>query len=221
MTARFTVDLLHPGRAARTWRDWFVGPQGRRRLLLTAAGCAVVILVVWVAQIPTYWRLSTTQADIPRLRRDLAALDDDLRVLRADLQALALESKRQVRWGELMTVLSQQVPPAMKLVRVEAPRAAPPPAGPPQAAQPAQAPPEEHTLRIEAVTPLKAGGASMLEIARFMAGLVKDPAVHGRFQLKSWEIKPSAQAAAPAAGPPPAAEQPLLQVVVTLAERGR
>ena len=34
------------------------------------------------------------------------------------------------------------------------------------------------------------GNPPLLDVARFMAGLMRDPAVNRRFQLKSWELKP-------------------------------
>ncbi|HET7874276.1 MAG TPA: hypothetical protein VFN71_02025, partial [Methylomirabilota bacterium] len=120
MSARFTIDLLHPGRVARTWRDWFVGTQGRRRLLLATAACGAIILLIWVFQIPTYLRLSKGQGEIPTLRGDLAKREGDLRILRAALQALSVEAKRQVRWAELLTAFSQQIPPTLKITKVEA-----------------------------------------------------------------------------------------------------
>ena len=39
-------------------------------------------------------------------------------------------------------------------------------------------------------TPLRSGSQPLLEVAQFMAGLMRDPAVNKRFQLKSWDIKP-------------------------------
>ena len=62
-----------------------------------------------------------------------------------------------------------------------------------------------------AVTPLRAGSQPLLDIAQFMAGLMKEPSVNRRFQLKSWEIKPAASAAQ---GAPE-----LLDVNIVLAER--
>jgi hypothetical protein len=29
MSARFALDLLHPGHVADSWQDWFIGPQVR------------------------------------------------------------------------------------------------------------------------------------------------------------------------------------------------
>jgi hypothetical protein len=219
MSGRFTVDLLHPGRVARTWKDWFVGPQGRRRLLIAALGCLVVWIVVGIGLVlPPYLRLSEDRGAIPRLRRDLGAIDGDLNLLRTDLRALATEAKRQVRWGELLNVLGQQVPPTLKLQKVEIVRAAPPPG------QPAPAQPDgESQLRIEALTPLRPGSPPLLEIAQFMAGLLKDPAVSKRFQLKSWEIKPptGAPVTPVAAAPQDSVEGPALQITIVFSELGR
>ncbi len=189
MSGRFAVDLLHPGRVAVTWQEWFVGSQGRRRLGFFVLGAAGVLLLVLVGGIlPTYWRLSADLSAIPRLQRDLAAAESDLGLLRTNLQALAAEARRQVRWADLMTAFSQQTPPGLKIQSIESTRSTPP-------APPGQAPQEvrpESVLRIEALTALRPGSPPLLEIAQFMAGLMRDPTVSRRFQLRSWEIKPPA-----------------------------
>ena len=189
MSGRFAVDLLHPGRVAVTWQDWFVGSQGRRRLGFFVLGAAGLLLLSLVGGIlPTYWRLSADLNAIPRLQRDLTATEADLGLLLTNLQALAAEAGRQVRWADLMTAFSQQTPPALKLRSLQSVRLGPPPAPgqPPQEGRP------EGVLRIEAVTPLRPGSPPLLEVAQFMAGLMRDPAVNRRFQLRSWEIKPPA-----------------------------
>jgi hypothetical protein len=209
MSTRFHVDLLHPGWVAQSWQEWLVGPRGVRRLALVTLGGVVVLLVILVTVIlPTYWRLSSDLNAVPGLRRDLAARDSDLGVLRSNLQALADEARRQVRWADLMTTLSQQAPPTLKLQLVEAVRVAPP-AAPGQ--QPGTAARTENTVRIDAVTPLRPGSPALLEVAKFMAGLMRDPVVSKRFQLRSWEIKPGA---APSAG-----GAQLLNISIVLAER--
>ncbi len=70
-------------------------------------------------------------------------------------------------------------------------------------------------LRIEALTPLRPGPPPLLEIAQFMGGLLKDPSVARRFQLKSWEIKQ------PGGGGAAAGEGAQLQIVIVLAEKPR
>jgi hypothetical protein len=195
---------------AQTWQEWFTGPQGRRRLIFFAlAGIGILLLVLVGGILPTYWRLSDDLSALPNLRRDLAATEGDLNLLRTNLQALASEARRQVRWAELLTAFGQQTPPTLKLIRLEAARMAPPPPPPGQPA-PADARPEG-VLRIEAVTPLLPGSPPLLEIAQFMAGLMRDPAVNRRFTLKSWEIRP------PVGG---AEGQQLLNVSIVLGERG-
>jgi hypothetical protein len=136
MSGRFSVDLLHPGHVADTWQDWFIGPQGRRRLIIAAGFSAVVLLLVVIALIlPVRLRLSQDVGAIPKLRADLAARDGDLTVLRQDLQALSVEAKRQVRWAEVLNAFRQQIPPTLKLQKVEAGGAAAPPPAPGQPGQ--------------------------------------------------------------------------------------
>ena len=208
MRTRFHVDLLHPGSVAPSWQEWFVGPRGVRHLTLFGLGCVAVLVLVPAAVIlPTYWRLSSDISEAPRLQRDLAVRDADLGVLRSNLQALAEEAQRQIRWAEVLTAISQQTPATLKVQLVEAVRSAPPTAQ----GQPAGgAVRPESMLRIDAVTPLRPGSPALVEVAQFMAGLMRDPAVNKRFQLKSWEIKP------PAAG---TAGVRLLGVSIVLAER--
>lgn len=208
MSARFSIDLLHPGRVAETWRDWFIGPQGRRRLgLVSMAWLGVVIVILVGGLLPRYWRLSDDLNAIPRLRRDLASTEADLGVLRSNLRALTAEARRQVRWGDLLTTFSQQTPATLKLQRVEAAKVAVP--GPPgQQAGEARG---EAVLKVEAITPLRPGSPPLLEVAQFMAGIMRDPGVNKRYQLKSWEIRPP---------PPGAGDGPqYLTIAVTLSER--
>jgi len=208
MSGRFAIDLLRPGRVAQTWEEWFTGAAGRRRVVLFAlAGVGVLLLILVGGILPTYWRLSDDLSALPNLRRDLGATEADLNVLRTNLQALTQEARRQVRWAELLNAFSQQTPATLKLVKLEAVRVVPPPPAP---GQPPQVARPEGTLRIDAVTPLVAGAPPLLEIAQFMAGLMRDPSVNKRFTLTNWEIKPGA------AGPDSA---PLLNVTIFLGER--
>jgi hypothetical protein len=222
MSGRFSVDLLHPGHVADTWQDWFIGPQGRRRLIVAAGISAGVLLLVVLALIlPVRLRLSENVGAIPKLRADLATRDGDLTVLRQDIQALSVEAKRQIRWAEVLNAFRQQIPATLKLQKVESggPGAAPGGGAPGQAGQPQpQAQPGlagAGELRIEALTPLRPGPPPLLEIAQFMGGLLKDPAVSGRYQLKSWEIKQ------PGGGGAAAGEGAQLQIVIVLAEKPR
>ena len=209
MTTRFTVDLLHPGGIARTRTDWLLGPQGPQRLKFVALGALGALLLVLLGGIlPAHWRLTWHLQKIQRLKQEGTATARDLRVLRTDLRSLSAEAKRQVPWSEVLATFSKQLPPTLKLRRVELVRSAP--AQPPrQQPGPGQSP--NGTFEIEAMTPLRPGGPPLLDVARFMASLMRDPAVNQRFELKSWEIKP------PSGG---AGEGPqLLQIVIALTER--
>ena len=219
MSARFTIDLAHLGHVADTWQDWFIGPQGRRRWAIAAASCGVLLLAVVIALIlPLRFRLSSDVGAIPKLRADLSSLDGKLNLIRADLQALSLEAKRQVRWAEMLNAFRQQIPATLKLQKVEV-GAVPAASTTAQSgqAQPVGAPPAAASeLRIEAVTPLRPGPPPLIEIAQFMGGLMKDPTVGRRYQLKSWEIKQAG-----AGGSQPAGEREQLLVLIVLSEKLR
>jgi hypothetical protein len=207
MSARFQVDLLHPGRVPQAWHSWFTGPKGLKRLMVSALGGVALLLIILGAMLPSYWRLSHDLSAVPILRRDLTARETDLGLLRSNLGALAEEARRQVRWAELLQTLSQQIPPTLKLQLVEVTR---PATSGEQTGTPGGS---EGLLRIQAVTSLRPGSPPLLDTAQFMAGLMRDPAVNKRFQLKSWELK-----AAPA-GPGDATQ--LLNISIVLSERAR
>ncbi len=209
MSTRFHVDLLHPGWVARTWQEWFVGVKGPRRLMWFALGCVAVLLVILVVVIlPIRVRTLADLNALPGLQSDLRARETDLGILRSNLQALSEEARRQVRWAELLTTLSQQIPRTFKLQLVESTRPSP---AAPAGQQAASLPRPESVLRIDAVTPLRSGSPPLLEAAQFMAGLMRDPAVNKRFQLKSWEVKPGTLMASGGAQ--------LLNIVIVLTER--
>jgi hypothetical protein len=216
MSARFTLDLLHPGHVADSWQDWFIGPQGGRRLTIAAGiGAAIILFVVVGLVLPPTFRLSTDQGAIPKLRADLATREGNLNLLRQDLQALGVEAQRQVRWADLLNAFRHQTPPTIRLQKVEAGVAPAPPAPPPGQTQAQTVAPSGGELKIEAVTPLRPGPPPLLEIATFMGGLLKDPAVARRYRLKSWELKQ------PGGGGSPSGEGAQLQILITLSEKPR
>jgi hypothetical protein len=214
MSARFNLDLLHPGHVADSWQDWFIGPQGARRLVVASGICAgIILLVVIVLVLPPTFRLSTDQGAIPKLRVDLTTREGNLNLLRQDLQALGVEAKRQVRWADVLAAFRHQTPPTIRLQKVEV-GAAPAPAAAPGQTQVQGIVPSGGELKIEAVTPLRPGPPPLLEIASFMGGLLKDPAIARRYRLKSWELKPPTAPSIPG-------EAAQLQILITLAERPR
>ena len=196
MNTRFRVDLLHPGEdlrqigwVGRGWEEWLAGRNAGTHLGVFALACAVVLAVVyavWIA-LPARQLRSDLNA-VPALRRDLAARVSELDLLKSNLETLSGEARRQLRWGELLETLGRETPPTLKLQNVEATRlAAPAPPG----QQPGAPARFENALRINAVTPARPGSAPLLEVAQFMAGIMRDPEVSKRFQLKSWDIKPA------------------------------
>jgi hypothetical protein len=192
VSARFQVDLLRPGRVAFTWKDWFLGPEGPRRLVMAVIASSIVLSVILaLGLLPSYWRLSGDLGVLPRLRREVSTSQNDLNVLRANLQSLAVEARRHLRWGDLLTTFSNQTPPTLRLQRVETVPGPGPGAGGAGASppgSPAASPPAD--LRIEAIMPLRPGSAPLVDAAQFMAGLMRDPILGGRYELKSWEIRP-------------------------------
>jgi hypothetical protein len=219
MTTRFSINLLRTGEVGgEGWTEWFVGERGPRRLAFAAlAGALLLGSLALFTILPTYWRLASDLQTIPKLQKDLASADADLSILRSSLQALTAEAKRQVRWSELLTAFSQQVPAAVKLTKLEAVTTVVAPPAPPQGAPappgtPPPPPPQTDTsLKVESLTPVRPGSAALLEIAQFMAGLMRDPAVNRRFQLRGWEVKP------PGGGT--GDQAPMLGVSITLSER--
>jgi len=209
MKTTFVIDLLRPGQIAHGRYEWFVGPGAPRRLLkVFAVGATVLALVLAGGLAPRYWRHSADLRRIAKLKQEIATTTADMAALRGQLASMSAEARRQVRWTELLATLSREAPAALKLHRVSLRRAVAKPQ--PQAQQQLPASPEV-TLQIEAVTPQIAGSPPLLEIASFMAGVMRDPAVSRRFQLERWEIKPQAEQAQE--GPP------LLHVEITLSER--
>jgi hypothetical protein len=207
VSGRFQLDLLRPGRVAYTWKDWFVGAEGPRRLVYAAiTSAALLALVLVVGVLPASWRLSSDLGALPQLRRDIATSQNDLNLLRANLQALSLEARRHVRWGDVLTTFSNQTPPTLRIQKVEAVRPAAP-------GQPAGAPAPAGSLRVEALTLLRPGSPPLLDAGQFMAGLMRDPAMNRRYELRSWEIRP----ATPPSGAPEGPQY--LLISVTLAER--
>ena len=62
---------------------------------------------------------------------------------------------------------------------------------PRQAQSQAAAQASDLAFQIEVSTTVVPGSSRLVEIANFMAALAQDPAVAPRFQLKTWEVRPS------------------------------
>jgi hypothetical protein len=200
MTPRFTIDLRQTGQGSARWQDWFLGPAAGRHLFLSMVTLTLVLLVGALALVlPTYWRLSDDLATLPALQKEVAAANADLAVLKSNLQALSTEARRQIRWSELLNTFSQQTPGDIKLQRLEL-------------IQQTGSGALEPTLTIDALTPLRTGGDSLVQIAQFMANITRDPVMR-RFQLRNWELRPGVT--------PTGDSSSLLAVRFTLTERAQ
>ena len=119
--------------------------------------------------------------------------------------------------GRPLNAFRQQIPATLRLQKVEVGGATASPGGGAPAGQPqpqGAAPPPLGELRIEALTPLRPGPPPLIEIAQFMGGLMKDPVVGKRYQLRSWEIKQSTTGGGPG-------EREQLQVLIVLGEKAQ
>src|SRR5439155_7166916 len=135
-------------------------------------------------------RYSSETQSIAKLRGEVTTADDELSTLRTNLRALGAEARRQARWSELLPALSKWLPGTLRIDRVALGKAARPPQGQAQSPQ-AAAQSGDLTLQIEVSTTMEPGSSRLVEIANFMAALAQDPAVAPRFQLKTWEVRPS------------------------------
>jgi len=190
VTNQFTIDLTHPGRAQRSRWEWFLGPDGPRHLAIVAAvGLAVVVLAALVGILPRYLRYASEVQSIAKLRREVTAADNDLSTLRTNLRSLGTEARRQVRWSEMLPALSRWLPGTLRIDRVSLGKPDRQPPGQAQSQAAAQA--SDLAFQIEVSTTVVPGSSRLVEIANFMAALAQDPAVAPRFQLKTWEVRPS------------------------------
>ena len=215
-STRFHVDLLHPGRVSRSWQDWVTGSRGGRRLALVAlAGALVLLAILFAGVLPASRRLGG------RSRRGAGAHARPRRPRYRPAPA-PIEPPVPLPGGPPSGALGRRpddpepadAPGAQAAARrggADGPVGRREPARGATQGPAAAAGRAEETLRIEALTPARPGGPPLVDVAQFMAGLMRDPAVSRRFALKSWEIKPAAVATA--------AGDQLLAISIVLTER--
>jgi len=205
VTTRFTIDLMHPGKAQRPRGEWFVGTAGVRHLgAVAAVGVALLAAAGLGGLLPQYLRSSSELAAVNQLKRDVKTAETELTTLQGNLKDLGTEARRQVRWSELLPVLTQRVPETLKLDRVALVKEGRQGRG--QTA--AQA--SEPTLQINASTAATRGSAALEHIATFMGSLAQDPVVASRFQLKTWDLRSS---------PSEKESEGLLQITIGFADK--
>ena len=191
----FTVDLLRPGDFARTPFEKFLMRQGGKRLAFAYALGALLLLSGGV----TYWQrtsplqaiLSAEQQLLQQMKTHVATRQQELTQMRNQFQGIGELEKFQVVWSEVLQAVSERIPSSLWLNRIElvhpetkpgAQAAATPPA--PGAAPAA---PPSRLLRFEILTELWPGSTPLVDVAKFLDELGRDPRFAQRFQLMDWE----------------------------------
>ena len=208
MSTYFNIDLAHPGQAQRSRSDWFFGTQGPRHLAMVAgAGLALIAVIAVGGVVPRYYKYSRELSTIATLKRDVATATTEAGTLRASLGDLGKETRRQVRWSELLPALGRHMPQSLRIDRITLAKAAKP-TGQPRPGE-VVTPAGDLVLQIDGSTPMVSGGSRLVEVANFMAALAKEPTVERRFEVKTWEVKSARERA----------DDGLLQLTIRLAEK--
>jgi Tfp pilus assembly protein PilN len=186
----FNIDLLHPGELARTRLEKFLSRQGRRRLAIAYALGGLLILgggyEYWEQTYPLRAALTAERQRLQALQTQIAKRQQDVTQMRNQLQGIGELEKFQVVWSEVLQAVSERIPGSLWLNRIELvqPETKPTPqaaAGAPPAVKPPR------VLRLEIVTDLGPGSASLINVARFLDELGHDRRFSQRFQLMDWE----------------------------------
>lgn len=186
----FNIDLLHPGELARTRFEKFLSRQGGRRLTIAYVLGGLLLLGAgyeyWQRTSPLRTSLATERQRLQALQTQIARRQQDVTQMRSQFEGIGELEKFQVVWSEVLQAVSERIPAALWLNRIELvqPETKPPP----QAAAgtaPAAKPPR--ILRLEIVSELGPGSAPLLDVARFLDELAHDRRFSQRFQLMDWE----------------------------------
>ena len=191
----FTVDLLRPGDFARTPFEKFLMRQGGKRLAFAYALGALLLLwgggTYWQRTSPLQAILSAEQQLLQQMKTHVATRQQELTQMRNQFQGIGELEKFQVVWSEVLQAVSERIPSSLWLNRIElvhpetkpgAQAAAAPPA---PGAAPAAPPPR--LLRFEILTELWPGSTPLVDVAKFLDELGRDPRFAQRFQLMDWE----------------------------------
>jgi hypothetical protein len=180
----FSIDLLRPGAFARTPFEKFLLRQGGKRLAIAYAFGALLLLLGGV----TYWQrtaplraaLSMEQQQLRGMQAQTAQRQQELTQMRNQFQGIGELEKFQVVWSEVLEAVSERIPGSLWLNRVELVQ--------PETKPGAQAPaPSSRLLRFEIQTELWPGSTPLLDVAKFLDELGRDPRFAQRFQLMDWE----------------------------------
>jgi hypothetical protein len=188
----FTVDLLRPGDFARTPFEKLLMRQGGKRLALAYA--LGVLFLLWGGV--TYWQrtaplrtaLTAEQQHLRAMQTQVGTRQQELTQMRTQFQDIGELEKFQVVWSEVLQAVSERIPGSLWLNRIELVQPDTKP-GQAAAAPPASgaAPVAPRLLRFEILTELWPGSTPLVDVAKFLDELGRDPRFAQRFQLMNWE----------------------------------
>lgn len=167
----FQIDLLRPAEFAKTWRDWFVGPQAGKRLLYSYASVALAILAVVLFVLPKRFSLAEDREAIKGLKQKVAQRQKDLADQRALYQGILELWRHEIHWSDVLRALSEFMPPDLRLRNVEFLESAP----------------NKQLLRLVLDTTLRPGGGNLVELDRLLNDLARDPRFK-KFSLQDWDV---------------------------------
>jgi hypothetical protein len=167
----FQIDLLRPAEFAKTWRDWFVGPQAGKRLLYSYATVALAMVVVLLFVIPKRFTLEEDRETIKVLKQKVAQRQKDLADQRALYQGILELWRYEIHWSDVLRALSEFMPPDLRLRNVEFVEGAP----------------NKQLLRLVLDTTLRPGGGNLVELDRLLNDLGRDPRFK-KFSLQDWDV---------------------------------
>ena len=191
----FTIDLVHPGDFALTPLERWLMRWGGQRLAIAYALGGLLLLGGGY----TYWHqtaspraaLAVEQQRLQTMKGQVALRQQALTQMRTQFQGIGELEKFQVLWTEVLLAVSERIPVSLWLNRIELvqpdtkPNPQTPAAPPPAAGAAPAAPPR--LLRLEILTELGPESTPLLDVARFLDDLGRDPRFAQRFQLMDWE----------------------------------
>ncbi len=173
----FQIDLLQPGGFARDWRDWFLGSNGGKRLLIAYGCSALAILIVLLFALPKKVAVQEDRASIKTLTQKIAQRQKDRANQQALYQGILDLSKYEILWSDVFKALSESMPANLWLRSIEF----------------AEGAATKHLLRLVLDTALMPGGGNLVALDKLLNDLAHDPRFK-KFNLQDWEVSLSKEA---------------------------
>jgi len=167
----FQIDLLRPAGFAKSWRDWFVGPQAGKRLLYSYATVALVILVVLWSGLQRKFTVEEDRETTKALKQKVAQRQKDLADQRVLYQGILELWRYEILWSDVLRALSEFMPPDLRLRNVEF----------------VEGGPAKQLLRLVLDTTLRPGSGNLVELDSLLNDLGRDPRFK-KFSLQDWDV---------------------------------